>query len=124
MLLRYIQEGVLAYSSLVMLISRTVTQDKKAETDFSYFNIRMAKFTLEYPLLKDIFLVLASSTYEVMSVLGLKDAFHSLRLSKLEKILWNAAIFCSASYLYQRMPTGLDKFPSIWQSYINTILYC
>ena len=30
----------------------------------------------------------------------------------------------SASYLYQRMPTGLNISPSIWQSYIDAILDC
>ena len=28
----------------------------------------------------------------------------------------------SASYLYQRMPKGLNVSPPIWQMYINTIL--
>ena len=32
--------------------------------------------------------------------------------------------FGSASYLYQRMPMGLNVSPPIWQSYINTILNC
>ena len=32
--------------------------------------------------------------------------------------------FSSALYLYQRMPRGLNISPSIWQSYINTILDC
>ena len=32
--------------------------------------------------------------------------------------------FGSASYLYQRMPMGLNISPSIWQSYINGILSC
>ena len=30
--------------------------------------------------------------------------------------------FRSASYIYQRMPMGLNISPSIWQSYINAIL--
>ena len=30
----------------------------------------------------------------------------------------------SASYLYQRIPMGLNILPSIWQSYINAILDC
>ena len=30
--------------------------------------------------------------------------------------------FGSASYLYQRIPMGLNDSPPIWQSYINTIL--
>ena len=29
-----------------------------------------------------------------------------------------------ASYIYQRMPMGLNISPSIWQSYINPILEC
>ena len=32
--------------------------------------------------------------------------------------------FGSASYLYQRMPMGLNISQSIWQSYINAILDC
>ena len=32
--------------------------------------------------------------------------------------------FGSTSYLYQRMSMGLHISPSIWQSYINTILDC
>ena len=32
--------------------------------------------------------------------------------------------FGSASYLYQRMPVGLNISPPIWQSYINTTLDC
>ena len=32
--------------------------------------------------------------------------------------------FGSISYLYQRMPKGLNISPSIWQSYINAILDC
>ena len=30
----------------------------------------------------------------------------------------------SASYLYQRIPMGLNVSPPIWQTYINTILNC
>ena len=32
--------------------------------------------------------------------------------------------FGSTSYLYQRMPRGLNISPSIWQSFINAILDC
>ena len=69
--------------------------------------------------------MLGSSRCEVLSVLDLKDAFHSLRL--LENSKWYCGIlpyFGSASYLYQRMPMGLNISLSIWQSYINAILDC
>ena len=85
-----LKEGFLAYSSLVMLISRKLTKDKRVVTDFRHLNVRIAKNNLAYPLVRDTFSVLGNSKCEVLSVLDLKDAFHSLRLSKNSKeILWN-----------------------------------
>ena len=72
-----------------------------------------------------MFSVLGNSKCEVLSVLDLKDAFHSLRLSEnLKRYCGILPYFSSPSYLYQRMPMGLNISPSIWQSYINTILDC
>ena len=73
-----LKEGFSAYSSPVMLISRKVTSDKSIVTDFRHLNTRIAKNNLVYPLLRDTFSLLGSSKCEVMSVLDLKDAFHSL----------------------------------------------
>ena len=68
-----------------MLISRKVTEDRRAVTDFRHLNMRTAKKNLAYPLLKDTFSVLGNSRCEVLSVLDLRDAFHFLRLSKNSK---------------------------------------
>ena len=69
--------------------------------------------------------ILGSSKWEVLSILDLKDTFHSLRLSENSKRYCGILpYFDSASYLYQRMPMGLNISPSIWQSYINAILDC
>ena len=77
------------------------------------------------PLVRDIFSVLGSSRCVVLSVLDLKDAFHSLRLSENSKKYCGILPYLGrTSYLYQRMPMGLNISPSIWQSYINTILDC
>ena len=120
-----LKEGFSAYSSPVMLISRKLTKDKTVVTDFRHLNVRIAKNNLAYPLIRDTLSVLGNSKCEVLSVLDLKDAFHSLRLSE------NSRRYCgilpyfgSSSYLYQRMPMGLNISPSIWQSYINAILDC
>ena len=66
--------------------------------------MRIAKNNLAYPLLKDMFMLLGSSKCEVLSVLDLKDAFYSLRLTE------NSKKYCgilpyggSTSYLYQRI---------------------
>ena len=117
------KEGFSAYSSPVMLISRNMTKDKRVVTDFRHLNIRIAKNNLAYPLLKDTVALLGSSKCEVVSVLDLKDAFHSLRLSeRSKKYCGILPYFGSTSYLYQRMPMGLNISPPIWQSYINTML--
>ena len=120
-----LKEGFSAYSSLVMLISRKLTKDKRVVTDFKHLTVRIAKNNLAYPLVRDTFSVLGNLKFEVLPVLDLKDAFHSLRLSEnSKKYCGILPYFGSSSYLYQRMPMGLNISPSIWQSYINAILSC
>ena len=76
-------------------------------TDFRHLNMHIAKNNLTYPLLKDPFTLLGSSRYEGLSVLHLKDSFHSLRLTENSKRYCGILpYFGSASYLYQRMPMG------------------
>ena len=102
-----------------------MTQDKRVVTNFRHLNMRIAKNNLAYPLLKDTFTLLGSSKCEVFSVLDLKDAFHSLRLTEnSKKYCGILPHFGSTSYLYQRMPMGPNISPVVWQSYINAILNC
>ena len=72
-----LKEGFSAYSSLVMLVSRKLTQDRRVVTDFRHLNTRIAKNNLAYPLVKDTFTTLRNSKCEGLSVSDLKDAFHS-----------------------------------------------
>ena len=50
-----LKEGLLAYSSPVMLTSRKLTKDKRVVTDFRHLNVRMVKNNLAYPLVRDTF---------------------------------------------------------------------
>ena len=120
-----LKEGFSAYSSPVVLISQKVNQDKKVVTDFRHLNMRIAKNILGYPLLKDMFMLLGGSKCKVLSVINLKDAFHSLRLTeRSKKYCGILPYFGSTLYLYQRMPMGHNISPAVWQSYINFILSC
>ena len=65
-----------------MLISQKVLQDKRVVTDFRHLNVRIAKNNLAYLLVRYTFSVLGNSKCEVLSVLDLKDAVHSLWLSE------------------------------------------
>ena len=58
-----------------------------------------------------------------MSVIDLRDAYHTLRLTP------NSQQYCSITpyygsdtYLYQRLPMGLKVSPAIWQAFINKVL--
>ena len=100
-------------------------QDKRVVLDFRHLNIGIAINNLAYPLVRDTFSVLGNTKCEILSVLDLKDAFHSLRLLEDSKRHYGILpYFESASYIYQRMLVGLIISPSIWQSYINAILEC
>ena len=109
-----LKEGLSAYSSPVMLISRKLTKDKRVVTDFRHLNVRIAKNNLAYPLVRDTFSMLGNSKCEVLSVLDLKDAFHLIDCQKTQKGYCGILpYFGSSSYLYQRMPMGLNISPSI-----------
>ena len=109
-----LKEGFSAYSNPVMLISRKLTKNKRVVTDFRHLNVRIEKNNLDYPLVRDTFSVLGNSKCKVLSVLDLKDAFHLLRLSEnSKKYCGILPYFSSPSYLYQRMPMGLNISPSI-----------
>ena len=115
-----LRKGFSAYSSPVMLVSRKMTKDKRVVTDFRHLNMRIAKNNLAYPLLKDTSFLLGSSKCEVLSVIDLKDVFHSLRLTESSKKYCGILPdFGSASYLYQRIPMGLNISPAVWKSYRN-----
>ena len=112
--LEILKEGFSAYSSPVMFISRKVTQDKRVVTDLRHLNMEIAKNNLAYPLLKDMFTLLGSTKCEVLSVLDLKDALHSIRLTEnSKKYCGILPYFGSTSYLYQRMPIGLNISPVV-----------
>ena len=61
-----LKEGFSPYSSMFMLNSRKVTQDKRVVTDFRHLNVRIVKNTLAYPLVRDTFSVLSNSKCEVL----------------------------------------------------------
>ena len=113
------KEGFLVYSSPVMLKSRKRTKDKRVVMDFRHLNVRVAKNNLACPLVRDTFSVLGNSKCEVLSVLDLKDAFHSLRLSdNSRKILWNIPIFWQFILSVSEDANGVKYF-----TIFMTILY-
>ena len=95
-----------------MLISRKMTKDKGVVTDFRHLNMCIAKNNLANPLLKDTFSMLCSSNCEVMSVLDLKDIFHSLRLMENSKKFCGILPYFGSSFLLiPEDANGFELFP-------------
>ena len=87
-----LKEGFCPYSSPLMLISQKMTQDKRGVMDFRHLNIRIGKNKLAYPLVRETFSALGISLRcKVLSVLDLKDAFHSLWL----------LVLCNPKFIYK-----------------------
>ena len=118
------KKGLSSYSSPVMLIPRKITQVPRIVTDFRVLNSRIVKIcSYSVPLLKDILMALGMSGVEVMSLLDLKDAYHSLRLSlNSKKYCAIIPYYGSATYIYQRLGMGLSLSPQVWQTILNAIL--
>ena len=107
-----LKEGFSLYSNLVMLISQKMTQDKRVVMDYRHLNVRIAKNNLVYPLVRGTFSILCNLKCEVLSVLNLKDAFHSLRLSD-DSTRYCSILpyFGSASYIYiSENANGIEHF--------------
>ena len=98
-----------------MLISWKVMQDKKVVTHFRHLNVRILNNNLADPLVRDTFSVLGNYKCEVTSVLDLKDAFHSLRLSEDSKRYCGiVTIFWECLILISKKVYGTEISPSIW----------
>ena len=96
-----------------MLISRKMTQDKRVVTDFRHLNMRIAKNNLAYLLVKDTFTTLGNSKCEVLSVLDLKDAFHSLRLLQKSKKYCGILPYLKQCILFvSENANGTECFPT------------
>ena len=81
------------HTSPVMLVARKGTKNKRPVVDFRLLNTRIMRRNTATPLLRDIFKMLGRSKCEVLSCVDLKDAFHSLGLTRQGKrILWYTTI--------------------------------
>ena len=85
-----LKKGMSSYSSPIMLIPRKPTGIPRIVTDFRHLNSRLVTLQPSIPLVKDAIQILGSSGYEVLSLADLRDAYHTLRLSKRSQnsLLW------------------------------------
>ena len=81
-LLRIFRRGMTSYSILIMLIARKQGGIPRIVSDFRHLNTRLVTLHPSIPLVRDAIQILGASGCEVIFVIDLRDACHTLRLSK------------------------------------------
>ena len=118
-----LKRGMTSYSSPIMLIPRKQGGIPRIVTDFRHLNSRLVVLQPSIPLVRDAIQILGASGCEVISLLDLRDAYHSLPLSeRSKKFCGITPYYGSSTYLYQRLGMGLSVSPAIWQNFIHKVL--
>ena len=122
-LLGILRKGMTSYSSPIMLIPRKQGDIPRIVSDFRHLNTRLVTLHPSIPLVRDAIQILGASGCEVISVIDLRDAYHTLRLSKKsQKYFSITPYYGSDTYLYQRLGMGLSVSPAVWQNFIQRVL--
>ena len=125
---RLVSLGILSknstsHTSPVMLITRKLTKDKRPVVDFRLLNTRILRRNTSIPLMSDVLSILGNSECEVVSCVDIKDAYHSIRLTEMNKEYCGILpYFGSPIYRYEVLPMGIACAPQIWMDYITLIL--
>ena len=122
-LLGFLKKGMTSYSSPIMLIPRKQGGIPRLVTDFRHLNSRLVVLQPSIPLVRDAIQIIGASGCEVISLIDLRDAYHTLPLSsKSKKYCGITPYYGSSTYIYQRLGMGLSVSPAIWQNFIQTVL--
>ena len=122
-ILGILKKELSGYSSPAMAIPRKNSNIPRVVADFRYLNTRLPQLNMSFPLVKECIQSIGASQCEVMSVIDLRDAYHTLRLSlNSQQYCGITPYYGSDTYLYQRLPMGLKVSPAIWQAFINKVL--
>ena len=77
-----IRKGLTGYSSPVLLVKRKQQNLYRVVTDFRVLNERLVRVNHAFPIVRDCLEAIGASKCEVMSVLDLRDAYHTLPLAE------------------------------------------
>ena len=80
-LLGILKKGLSPYSSPIMLIPRKQGGVPRIVTDFRFLNSRLKALQCSLPLMRDAIQSLGAAEAEVASIIDLRDAFHTLRVT-------------------------------------------
>ena len=109
-----IKKGLTGYSLPVLLVKRKQQNLYRVVTDFRVLNEQLVRVNHAFPIVRDCLEAIGASECEVMSVLDLRDAYHTLPLAEeSQKFCGLTPYYGSPTYIYQRMGMGMSLQSSI-----------
>ena len=115
-----IKKGLTGYSSPVLLVKRKQQNLYRVVTDFRVLNERLVRVNHEFPIVCDCLEAIGVSKCEVMSMLDLRDAYHTLPLAEeSQKYCGLTPYYGSPTYVYLQMGMGMSCSPALWQQFVH-----
>ena len=117
-----IKKRLMGYSSPVLLVKRKQQNLYRVVTDFRVLNEHLVRVNYAFLIVHDCLEAIGASKCEVMSVLDLRDAYHTLPLSKeSQKYCGITPYYGCPTYVYLRMGMGMSCSPALWQQFVHII---
>ena len=117
-----IRKGLTGYSSPVLLVKRKQQNMYRVVTDFRVLNERLVRVNHAFPIVRDCLEAIGASKCDLMSVLDLRDAYHTLPLAEeSQKYCGLTPYYGSPTYVYLRMGMGMSCSPALWQQFVHII---
>ena len=109
-----IRKALTGYSSPVLLVKRKQQNLYWVVTDFRVLNERLVQVNHAFPIVRDCLEAIGASQCEAMSVLDLRDAYHTLPLAEeSQKYCGITPYYGCPTYVYLRMGMGMSCSPAL-----------
>ena len=120
--LGFIHKGLTSYSSPVVLVKRKNQNLYRVCSDFCILNEKLVKINHACPLVRDCIEQLGRKKCNYLSMIDLRDTFHTLRLAlSSQKYCSITPYYGSPTYHYLRMGMGMSVSPQIWQQFVDLV---
>ena len=117
-----IWKGLTGYSSPVVLVKWKNQNLYRVCSDFCILNEKLVKINHAFPLVRDCIEQLGRKKCHDLSMIDLRDAFHTLRLAlSSQKYCGITLYYGSPTYHYLRIGMGMSVSPQIWQQFVDLV---
>ena len=117
-----IQKALIGYSSPVLLVKRKEQNLYRVVTDFQVLNEGLVRVNHAFLIVRDSLEAIGASKCEVMRVLHLRDAYHTLSLAaESQKYCGITPYYGCPTYVYLHMGMRMSCNPALWQQFVHVI---